>query len=165
MRHAGGWHRRRTGRRAGLPTAGGAFAGLEDIYHKPHSLYFSRYPVGREATLDWVSVDMKFRNDSPYGVVLQAWTTGRTGQTGSVTVKVWSTKRYTVKASTPVRSNYRAPAATQYDSSPGCVAQSAMSGFDVRFNRLFYKGKKLVKTEPFFWRYNTLTPVVCGKKP
>ena len=141
------------------------FAGLEDIYHKPHSLYFSRYPVGREATLDWVSVDMKFRNDSPYGVVLQAWTTGRTGQTGSVTVKVWSTKRYTVKASTPVRSNYRAPAATQYDSSPGCVAQSAMSGFDVHFNRLFYKGKKLVKTEPFFWRYNTLTPVVCGKKP
>ena len=60
----------------------------EDIYHKPHSLYFSRYPVGREATLDWLSVDMKFRNDSPYGVVLQAWTTGRVGQQGSVTVKV-----------------------------------------------------------------------------
>ncbi len=141
------------------------FAGLEDIYHKPHSLYFSRYPVGREATLDWVSVDMKFRNDSPYGVVLQAWTTGRVGQTGSVTVRVWSTKRYTVKASAPVRSNYRAPGPTQYDSSPGCVAQSAMSGFDVRFKRLFYQGKKLVRSEPFFWRYNSLTPVVCGKKP
>ncbi|MFT4216461.1 MAG: VanW family protein [Micropruina sp.] len=141
------------------------FAGLEDIYHKPHSLYFDRYPVGREATLDWVSVDMKFRNDSPYGVVLQAWTTGKVGQTGSVTVRVWSTKRYTVKASTAVRSNYRSPGPTQYDPSPGCVSQSAMSGFDVRFNRLFYQGKKLVKTEPFFWRYNTLTPVVCGKKP
>ena len=141
------------------------FAGLEDIYHKPHSLYFSRYPVGREATLDWVMVDMKFRNDSPHGVVLQAWTTGRTGQTGSITVRVWSTKRYTVKASTPVRSNYRGPGATQYDSSPGCVPQSAMSGFDVRFKRLFYQGKKLVKSEPFFWRYNSLTPVVCGKKP
>ncbi len=141
------------------------FAGLEDIYHKPHSLYFSRYPVGREATLDWVSVDMKFRNDSPHGVLLQAWTTGKVGQTGSVTVRVWSTKRYTVKASSPVRSNYRGPGAVRYDSSPGCVPQSAMSGFDVRFNRLFYQGKKLVKSEPFFWRYNTLTPVVCGKKP
>ena len=53
------------------------FAGLEDIYHKPHSLYFNRYPVGREATLDWVSVDMKFRNDSPYGVVMQASITGQ----------------------------------------------------------------------------------------
>ncbi len=141
------------------------FAGLEDVYHKPHSLYFSRYPVGREATLDWQSVDMNFRNDSPYGVVLQAWTTGKVGQTGSVTVRVWSTKRYTIKASTPVRSNYRSPGATQYDDSPGCVAQSAMSGFDVRYKRLFYRDGKLIKSEPFFWRYNTLTPVVCGKKP
>ncbi|MFZ1410987.1 MAG: VanW family protein [Micropruina sp.] len=141
------------------------FAGLKDIYHKPHSLYFSRYPVGREATLDWVSVDMKFQNDSPHGVVLQAWTTGKVGQTGSITVRVWSTKRYTVKASKPVRSNYRAPAATRYDTSAGCEPQSAMSGFDVRYKRLFYQGNKLVRSEPFFWRYNTLTPVVCGKKP
>ena len=141
------------------------FAGLKDIYHKPHSLYFSRYPVGREATLDWVSVDMKFQNDSPYGVVLQAWITGRTGSQGTITVRVWSTKRYTIKSSTPVRSNYRSPGATSYDSSAGCTPQSAMTGFDVRFNRLFYQGKKLVRSEPFFWRYNSLTPVVCGKKP
>lgn len=141
------------------------FAGLEDIYHKPHSLYFSRYPVGREATLDWVSVDMKFRNDSPYGVVLQAWITGRPGGQGSVTVQVWSTKRYTIKTTTPVRSNYRAPGATVYDESKDCTPQNAMSGFDVKFDRLFYQGKKLVKREPFSWRYNSLTPVVCGSKP
>ncbi len=141
------------------------FAGLEDIYHKPHSLYFSRYPVGREATLDWDSVDMKFRNDSPYGVVMQAWITGRPGTTGSITVRVWSTKRYTVKASTPIRSNYRAPGKTVYDDSKDCTPQSAMTGFDVRFHRLFYKDKKLVKREPFKWSYNSLTPVVCGKKP
>ena len=40
-----------------------------------------------------------------------------------------------------------------------------MSGFDVRYKRLFYRDGKLIKSEPFFWRYNTLTPVVCGKKP
>ena len=141
------------------------FAGLEDVYHKPHSLYFSRYPMGREATLDWRSVDMKFRNDSKYGVLLQAWTTGRTGTQGSITVRVWSTKTYTVKASKPVQSNFRAPGKKIYDESKKCVPQSAMSGFDVRYNRLFYKGDKLVKKEPFFWSYNTLTPVVCGKKP
>jgi vancomycin resistance protein YoaR len=141
------------------------FAGLQDIHHKPHSLYFNRYPVGREATLDWVSVDMKFRNDSPYGVVMQASITGHTGSTGSVTVKVWSTKRYTIKASKPVRSNYRAPGKTIYDDSPKCLPQSAMSGFDVRHYRLFYQGKKLVKRELFKWSYNSLTPVVCGKKP
>ncbi|MGV8909794.1 MAG: VanW family protein [Propionicimonas sp.] len=141
------------------------FAGLKDIYHKPHSLYFNRYPVGREATLDWDSVDMKFRNDSPYGVVMQASITGHTGTGGSVTVKVWSTKRYTIKASTPIRSNYRAPGKTIYDDSKGCLPQSAISGFDVRHYRLFYQGRKLVKKELFTWRYNSLTPVVCGKKP
>lgn len=141
------------------------FAGLEDIYHKPHSLYFSRYPMGREATLDWRSVDLKFRNDSKYGVLLQAWTTGRTGSQGSITVQVWSTKTYTVKASKPVTSNYRAPGKKIYDESEKCNPQSAMSGFDVTYNRLFYKGDKLVKKEPFRWSYNSLTPVVCGKKP
>jgi len=141
------------------------FAGLKDIYHKPHSLYFNRYPVGREATLDWESVDMKFKNDSPYGVLLQASITGKTGSQGSVTVKVWSTKRYTIKSTTPVRSNYRAPGKTVYDDSDGCIAQSAMSGFDVKFYRLFYEGEKLLKKEPFKWSYNSLTPVVCGKDP
>jgi vancomycin resistance protein YoaR len=141
------------------------FAGLKDIYHKPHSLYFSRYPVGREATLDWASVDMKFENDSEYGVLMQAWTTGKTGSQGSITVRIWSTKTYTIKSSKPVQSNYRAPGAKVYDTSKGCVPQSAMSGFDVRFNRLFYKGGELVKTEPFKWSYNSLTPVVCGEKP
>jgi hypothetical protein len=29
------------------------FAGLEDVAHTPHSVYFSRYPEGREATLGW----------------------------------------------------------------------------------------------------------------
>ena len=40
-----------------------------------------------------------------------------------------------------------------------------MSGFDVRFKRLFYSDGKRVRSEPFFWRYNSLTPVRCGKKP
>ena len=31
------------------------FAGLEDVFHQPHSLYISRYPMGREATLGWTA--------------------------------------------------------------------------------------------------------------
>ncbi len=84
------------------------FAGLEDIYHKPHSLYFSRYPMGREATLDYNSVDMKFRNNTDYGVLMQAFTNNpKVGGQGSVTVRVWSTKMYDVKATDPVQSNFR----------------------------------------------------------
>jgi hypothetical protein len=40
------------------------FAGLEDVNHKPHSIYFSRYPLGHEATLGWTSPDLVFRNDT-----------------------------------------------------------------------------------------------------
>ncbi len=138
------------------------FAGLEDVYHKPHSLYFSRYPVGREATLDYYSVDMKFRNDSEYGVLLQAFTNNPpVGGQGSVTVRVWSTKVYDIKATDPVRSATRAPGPAIQNSSEVCSPQSAMSGFRVDYKRQFYKNGSLVKTEPFHWTYNSLTPVVC----
>jgi len=40
------------------------FGCYEDVEHKPHSLYFSRYPYVREATLGFPWPDVKFRNDS-----------------------------------------------------------------------------------------------------
>lgn len=145
------------------------FAGLEDVYHKPHSLYFSRYPMGREATLDYNSVDMKFKNNTEYGVLMQAFTNNpKQGGQGSVTVRVWSTKKYDVKATNPVQSNFRDPGPAIKNDSAVCSPQSAMRGFTVTYNRQFFQGGSLVKTEPFKWTYNTLTPVQCtnpGAKP
>ena len=46
------------------------FAGVEDVYHRPHSIYFSRYPMGREATLSWPGPDVQFRNDTPIPLVI-----------------------------------------------------------------------------------------------
>jgi len=40
------------------------FGCYEDVFHQPHSLYFSRYPYVREATLGYPTPDVKFRNDS-----------------------------------------------------------------------------------------------------
>jgi len=139
------------------------FAGLEDIEHKPHSLYFNRYPQGREATLSWPDVDLKFRNDSPYGVLLQAWTTGHPGVDGTITVRVWSTKVYDVKQANTVITNARNVTGTKPtpDDSPTCVAQEAADGFDIRFDRQFYQNGKLVKSVPYFWHYNTLLPTTC----
>ena len=48
------------------------FAGLEDVEHKPHSFYIDRYPVGREATVAWGAVDLRFKNTTPYGVYIRA---------------------------------------------------------------------------------------------
>lgn len=138
------------------------FAGLEDVQHKPHSLYFSRYPMGREATLDYDSVEMIFRNNTQYGVLMQAFTNNpAVGGTGTVTVRVWSTKVYDVKATAPVQSNFTDPGPAIQDNSAVCSPQSAMRGFTVRFSRQFFQGGKLVKSEPYSWTYNTLTPRVC----
>jgi len=40
------------------------FGCYEDVFHQPHSLYFSRYPFVREATLGYPLPDVVFRNDS-----------------------------------------------------------------------------------------------------
>jgi vancomycin resistance protein YoaR len=40
------------------------FGCYEDVFHQPHSIYFSRYPFIREATLGFPAPDVKFRNDS-----------------------------------------------------------------------------------------------------
>ena len=47
------------------------FGGYEDVYHKPHTIYISRYPMGREATVNYPTVDLKFRNNSNAGVLIR----------------------------------------------------------------------------------------------
>lgn len=62
------------------------FAGLDIPEHKAHSIYISRYPFGREATLAYPSVDLKITNNTPYGVVIWPTYTG-----SSITIDLYST--------------------------------------------------------------------------
>jgi vancomycin resistance protein YoaR len=57
------------------------FGCYEDVLHQPHSLYFSRYPYVREATLGFPLPDVRFKNDSDAVVYLHTQYTG-----GSITV-------------------------------------------------------------------------------
>ena len=134
------------------------FSGMQDVYHKPHSFYISRYPEGREATVNWPTVDLKWRNDSPYGVLIQAWVTDK------VNVSFWSTKVWDITAEKGPRTNYRTPK-TVYDDSAGCVSQSANPGFDVAVRRIFSKNGRVVRTETFHTSYIAEDEVICGPKP
>jgi len=51
------------------------FGGYDIVSHRPHSLYFSRYPVGREATLGYPSPDVVFRNDTHTPVTIRTSST------------------------------------------------------------------------------------------
>ena len=120
------------------------FAGLKDIQHQPHSLYVDRYPPGREATVAWPSVDLKFQNDTKYGVLVQAYLVkAAPGKQGSITVKMWSTKTYDkVTSTTPVKSNFttgqdlkddsadcepQTPCRVSTPTTPGCSTPTARS--------------------------------------
>ena len=62
------------------------FAGLEITEYQPHGIYISRYPYGREATLDYGNIDLEIHNNTPYGVLI--WPTY--GES-SITVTLYST--------------------------------------------------------------------------
>ena len=68
------------------------FAGLEFPEYQSHSIYISRYPYGREATLSHPRPDLKIRNPTPYGVLIWA-----TYSDTAITVSLWSTKHFTAE--------------------------------------------------------------------
>ena len=134
------------------------FAGLEDVHHMAHSFYISRYPEGREATVSYPTVDLKWRNDTPYGVLVQA------SVTDTVNVSFWSTKVWDVEAEKSARTNFRAPK-TIHDPRPGCVPQEPSPGFDVVVTRIFKKKGEVVKRQRFFTSYIAEDHVICGPDP
>ena len=86
------------------------FAGLKDVEHKPHSVYIDRYPEGREATVAWPSVDLKFTNTTPYGVLIKAHVRKSTPSSqGAATVSMYSTKRWKITSTNGPRTNARSP--------------------------------------------------------
>ncbi|GAA3532575.1 vanomycin resistance protein VanB [Aeromicrobium flavum] len=141
------------------------FSGLDDVEHHPHAFYIDRYPVGREATIYYGSLDLRFRNPYKTGVVIRAWVDRSSpGSEGRMNVEMYGTKVYSVKARSSERYNFREPG-TQYDDTPACVSQSPVTGFDIDIHRDFYQGGQRVKTEKDTAYYQAADRVICGKKP
>ncbi|WP_162260288.1 VanW family protein [Nocardioides sp. Root190] len=142
------------------------FAGLKDIQHKPHSFYIDRYPVGREATVAWPTVDLRFENDSEYGVLVRAWVEpSNFSRQGTVTVQMWSTKVWDIDSRTSNRYAY-VPPATRTLTTADCESFTGYSGFQIDVTRIFRKhGQSAVDhTEKFHTVYTPADSVVC-KKP
>ncbi|PJJ56728.1 putative peptidoglycan binding protein [Mumia flava] len=143
----------------------GFFAGLEDVEHKPHSFYISRYPTGREATVAWPTVDLRFKNTLDHAVLIQAWVTPSTpSRQGAMNVVMWGTKQYDVSAGLSARRNLRSPG-IRYDPSDRCVPQSGVTGFDVDVYRTLRRGGEVVAEETITAHYNAADTVRCEKAP
>lgn len=139
------------------------FAGLEDIEHKPHSVYIDRYPVGREATVAWPTVDLRFRNDTDYGVLIQTiHTPSSWSNSGSLTVRMFSTKVWDIQALTSERYAYTSPG-TQTLTGDDCVPNTGYSGFQVDVTRVFRKAgeSEIHHTEKMHTTYIASDTVIC----
>jgi vancomycin resistance protein YoaR len=144
----------------------GFFGGMEDTEHHPHAFYIDRYPVGREATVYFGSLDLRWKNTTDYGVLIRSFVKKSTpGSAGKMTVELWSTKVWDkIEADASPRRNGRTPG-TQYDDTNRCVPQAPVAGFDIDIIRTFIKGGKVVKTETDTANYQAADRVICGKKP
>jgi len=68
------------------------FAGLDFDKYQSHTIYISRYPYGREATLGFPAPDLQVTNTTEYPLMIWTSYTGT-----SITVSMWSTKHVVVK--------------------------------------------------------------------
>jgi vancomycin resistance protein YoaR len=139
------------------------FAGLKDVEHKPHSVYIDRYPAGREATVAWGSVDLRFKNDTPYGVLIEASVQRATAASpGVVTVSMWSTKYWDVTASASARYNFT-PAKTRTLKTEDCVPNDGYGGFEMDVTRYWRKpgDSEIVKQETEHTTYIPSDTVIC----
>lgn len=137
------------------------FAGLEDVEHQPHTLYFDRYPAGRESTIYSGHIDVKFRNTTDNAIYVQSYRTpSSSGGSGAITVKIWGTKKWNIVSPEPTKSGYYS-GRTITESGSNCTPQSASPGFTARYYRLFQIDGQTVKREDKSWKYSATDEVRC----
>ncbi|MEV8585605.1 VanW family protein [Streptomyces sp. NPDC051180] len=132
------------------------FAGVKPVEHGAHSFYIERYPAGREATVAWGSLDLKFRNDTGKPIYIKASATD-----SSVTVSFLGTRKYdSVEAVAGPRTHLTEPKKRE-GTGKECVVQPPLEGFDISVDRVFKNDGAEVKRETFKTHYTPRDEVTC----
>lgn len=135
------------------------FSGMEDVTHTPHSLYISRYPMGREATVNYPNLDLKWRNSSGGGVLV------RTAYTDtSITISFYGNSEGRVVTSEEPTVTARYPAGSETKLTPflpkgTTETEDAFDGFSVAYARTITQPGKDPVREQWTWRYDTLDAI------
>ena len=119
--------------------------------------------MGREATVAFPVVDLKFQNDTDYGVLIQAiHSPSVPGGTGGLTVRMWSTKVWDIESVTSGQYDFTSPD-TRYSSGEDCVPNEGYGGFTVDVTRIFREAgeDEVVKREKDTTVYTPSDTVIC----
>ncbi len=132
------------------------FGCYEDLEHTPHSIYISRYPEGREATLGFPQPDVRFRNDTDAPVIIKNSYDGNS----TITVKFYGNNGGRVcEAELSERFDYTDPkvvyeANTEVTPGTERVVSTGSEGWSVTVTRVMTMPDGTVIREPFTHRYN-----------
>jgi hypothetical protein len=145
------------------------FGGYADVTHQPHTIYISRYPPGREATVNYGAIDLEFRNDTPHGVLIRTYysdtsiTVAFYGDNDGRTVRE---ENFTQTNPVPVVDELvQCPASTTVDPNNICATLAAGEhdqisngdpGFDVAFDRVIDQPGRPERREHYAWHYTML---------
>ncbi|MCP3997809.1 MAG: PASTA domain-containing protein [bacterium] len=133
----------------------------EDVTHKPHSYYFSRYPEVNEATISWPEPNLIFRNNTDTVVIIKTKYTAT-----SITVQFYGNNGGCVaERQLGSRYNYTDPQ-EQYvenldlDPDEEKVTQNGWGGFTNTVLRVMTWPDGTVVEEPFVWKYNAAPKII-----
>lgn len=137
------------------------FAGYPVVERRNHSFYISKYPTGRDATVSYGSIDLKFKNDTSAYVLIKTWYTA-----GSLTIALYSTDfgtevTYTTSAFTNI-----VPYPVKYVDDPTLprgtqiVEDEGVDGRDVTVFRTVKRGGVVALEDKFFSRYKPKKAVI-----
>ncbi|GAA0417849.1 vanomycin resistance protein VanB [Acrocarpospora corrugata] len=132
------------------------YAGLETVEATPHETFVPQYPPGLEVAISYPGPDLRWRNDSPYGVLIRATATGT-----AVTVALWSTAHHDVEVKQSGRTKV-VPATTTIGPAENCAPITGVDGFTIRTTRTStpVDGGD-AKTETITTTYRPQGAVVC----
>jgi vancomycin resistance protein YoaR len=137
------------------------FAGLPIVERRNHSFYISHYPTGRDATISYGSIDLKFKNDTSAYLLIKAWYSS-----SSLTFAIYGPDiDFKVTYSTSPFSNYK-PYKVEKIEDPTLpkgkeeVEQSGIMGRSVTVTRRVYRNGQLVIEDTFHSVYRPRTQVV-----
>lgn len=140
--------------------------GLRIGSHATHATYPGQSsttgPLGRDATLRQ-GQDLTFVDNTRYGVLVSAALKAPTGRrTGSLTVTLWSTRRWTVTSAHDTPTDV-VPAGRVVVHGSGCVARDGSQGFRVTVTRTYAQpvSGEADRSDSYTAHYRPRPAVVC----
>lgn len=136
-------------------------AGLQVVERSNHSLFISKYPVGKDAMVNFGVQDLRFRNDTRFGLLLKAGVSAK-----ELTVSIYSSPLgRTVTETVSPQTNPRVPPVKYVDDpslakATETITEPGIPGFDVTVTRKVMEGGKVLHSDTFVSKYKPWKKII-----